>query len=408
MLRLYKPVPSEPLPMDLAIVPPKIQRGRLSDYAGSFGQEQEWPACSAHTRPTAAFQETWYQVLADAANGDNGRVERLSGPCPIPLGQRGMIVFDTSSAAASTQSFLIARNNNSPYLYYCLDSEGLRRKGLSENNIVLRINGKLPSFPLGLYEGEPAELVPNKEKHDVRYLSFVTVKPLPPFSQYEGIDGQAILDFYQARHGGVNGTWDGRYSLVVSTDPSAPQRCRLFDHDRDIFFGYRQLDGEGATFPHLRPKPFNPSIVYRQLVPKKEGKTALAALDACRQAGRCNDTGLIESVMQEFYPRVECEWCGWLGVSVCLSVCPSVRLAVCPSVCLPATVRLVSPYIHIRRSDSHNTPMDGPTDYVCHSDGRVESPEPEAIAGDDPSGGGDARWFPKPRGGVVGGQMSGM
>jgi hypothetical protein len=336
--------------MDLAIVPPKIQRGKLSDYQGSFARE--WPACSAHGRPTSAFQESWYQLLADAANGEDGRLERLSGPCPMPLGTRGMTVFDTSSSAEATQAFLIARNNQSPYVFYCVDSEGLRRKGLSENNIVLRITGKLPSFPLGLYEGEPSELVANKEKYDVRYLSFTTVKPLPPFSQYEGIDGQAILDFYHKRHGGPNGTWDGRYSLVVSTDPSAPQRCRLFDHDRDIFFGYRQLDGEGATHPRMRSKPFNPSIVYRQLVADPARPTALAALNVCRAAGRCNDTALIESVMGEYYPRVEY--------------------------------------------------------YVCHSDGRVESPPVETFAGDEPNDGGDAKWMPTPKGGMVGSRLSGM
>lgn len=308
ILRLYKTAPSEPLPMDLAIVPPKIQRGKLSDYRGSFSSE--WQACSAKGRPTSSFQETWYEVVADAANGENGRIERLSGPCPMPLGTRGMTVFDTSSADASTQAALIARNNNSPYLFYCVDSEGLRRKGLSEHNIVLRITGKLPSFPLGLYEGETPEYAANPSKYDVRFLSFVTVKPLPPFSQYEGIDGQAILDFYTKRHGS---SWDGTYSLVLSTDPGAPQRCRLFDHERDIFVGWRQLADEGANQPRMRSKPFNPSIVYRQLVPDPGRKTALAALNACRPAGRCNDTGLLASVMQEYYPRVECELVWFLG-----------------------------------------------------------------------------------------------
>lgn len=148
VLRLYKTVPSEPLPLDLAVVPPKIQRGTLSDYTGSFAQE--WPACSARNRPIAAFEETWFQVVADAANGENGRIERPSGPCPIPLGTRGMAVFDAGGADSSTQAFLITRNNNSPYLYYCIDSEGLRRKGLSENNIVLRITGRCLLIPLSL------------------------------------------------------------------------------------------------------------------------------------------------------------------------------------------------------------------------------------------------------------------
>lgn len=47
--------------------------------------------------------------------------------------------------------------------------------------LPFHVTGKLPSFPLGLYEGEPAELVADKSAYDVRYLSFVTVKPLPPF-----------------------------------------------------------------------------------------------------------------------------------------------------------------------------------------------------------------------------------
>lgn len=137
----------------------------------------------------------------------------------------------------------------------------------------------------------------------------------------------------------------------MSTDPGAPQRCKLFDDKRDVFLGWRQLAGEGATYPRLRPKPFNPSVVMRQMAPKPEGKTVLAALLLCRAQKRCNDTALLESVMQEFYPRIEY--------------------------------------------------------YVCHSDGSVESPAPEEFAVESPNGN-NGMGLPMPRGGLVGSRLSGM
>lgn len=49
--------------------------------------------------------------------------------------------------------------------------------------------------------------------------------------------------------------------------------------------------------------------------------------------------------------------------------------------------------------------MDHLADYVCHSDGRVESPPPEEYAGDQPNDSGMS--MPKPRGGIVGSQIIG-
>lgn len=296
VLRLYKTVPSEPLPMDLAIVPPKLQQGKLSDPTSLH---TEWPACGSHLRTAAPFQESWYAFMTDLMNGDQGLLEES---CPMPLGTTGMSVFETSSSSQRSRDFLIARNNNSPYLFYCLDSGTLRSKGLSEHNVVIKIRGKLPSFPQGLYQGEPEPLVPNKHTYDVRYASFSTIHALPPASQYEGIDGQAILDTYTQRYGDA---WDGHYSLTISTDPSAPQRCHLLDAKKDVFLGYRQLDGEGAKYPRMRTRVYNPIVVYRQLLGDPTRPTARAALDACQAVGRCNDTALLHSVMEEYYPVVE-------------------------------------------------------------------------------------------------------
>jgi hypothetical protein len=288
--------------MDLAIVPPKLQRGKLSDPIKSF--QSEWPACGSHLRTAAPFQENWYEWNVDLMNTDMGLLEER---CPMPFGSRGMTIFETSSSSDRTRDALIARNNNSPYLFYCVDSQTLRNKGLSEHNIVIKIRGKLPSFPQGLYKGEAEALVPDKHAYDVRYASFSTIHALPPASQYEGIDGQAILDTYMARFGEA---WDGQYSITISTDPSAPQRCHnLFDEKKDIFLGFRQLDGEGAKYPKMRSKPFNPVVVYRQLVGDPTRPTAQAALEACRGMGRCNDTALLHSVMQEYYPEVDVYIC---------------------------------------------------------------------------------------------------
>lgn len=353
VLRLYKTVPSEPLPMNLAIVPPKIQRGKISD-PNSF--KTEWPACGPHLRSAAPLQMNWYMWNVQLANTDAGLLE---GYCPMPFGTRGMSVFDQSSSSTASRDLLPARNNNSPYLFYCVDSHTLRSKGLTEHNIVIKLRGKLPSFPQGLYEGEPAELVPNKSKYDVRYASFSTIQALPPASQYEGIDGQAILDFYHARYGDA---WDGEYSITISTDQSAPQRCKLFDAKKDIFLGYRQMDGEGAKYPRLRQRPYNPVFVYRQLVGDPQRPTAQAALNACAPTARCNDTALLSSIMQEYYPKIECEL---VHLCVCIFICTYVYVFVYVNV-LTLTLLYTSTHTY--------------TVYICHSDGRVESPPAEDIS----------------------------
>lgn len=69
-------------------------------------------------------------------------------------------------------------------------------------------------------------------------------------------------------------------------------------------------------------------------------------------------------------------------------------------------------FMHMHRLNPH--PLNFPilptkthqTDYVCHSDGRVESPPVEDFAGDRPNDHGSG--MDRPRGGVVGGALSGM
>jgi hypothetical protein len=39
-----------------------------------------------------------------------------------------MHIFDNSSVPSYVRSLLIARNNDSPYLFYCIDSKNLRDK----------------------------------------------------------------------------------------------------------------------------------------------------------------------------------------------------------------------------------------------------------------------------------------
>jgi hypothetical protein len=64
---------------------------------------------------------------------------------------------------------------------------------------VLKIKGRLPSFPRGLYPGEPRPLVAEKGAYENRYVSFMTTGPLFPFADYEGLDGQQIEEFYNKK-----------------------------------------------------------------------------------------------------------------------------------------------------------------------------------------------------------------
>jgi hypothetical protein len=60
-----------------------------------------------------------------------------------------------------------------------------------------------------------------------------------------------------------DGSWDRRFTLVLSTDPGAPDRCKLMDKGNEMFIGWRQIPGRGAANPDLPTVPYNPSIVYR-------------------------------------------------------------------------------------------------------------------------------------------------
>lgn len=65
VLRLYKPIPLEPLPLTEAIVPPKIQFGRLSD-------PKSWnivfPPCTPQLRGTLSYGATWLYQRWESAS----------------------------------------------------------------------------------------------------------------------------------------------------------------------------------------------------------------------------------------------------------------------------------------------------------------------------------------------------
>jgi hypothetical protein len=169
-----------------------------------------------------------------------------------------MRLFESPAVSSVVRAQLIARNSNSPYLFYCLDSANLRQKGLSEKNIVYKVRARLPPVANSLFSTAPK--VADDDDYDVRYASFSTVNPLFPWGSYEGVDAQEISEFYTSRQGP---SWDGAFTLVVSSDPGAPSRCGLIDEGREMFLGFRQLPGEGIDYPKMTENPRNPVLIYR-------------------------------------------------------------------------------------------------------------------------------------------------
>lgn len=88
----------------------------------------------------------------------------------MPLGTTGMRLFDSTKTSSLTRSVIVARNENSPYLFYCLDTRSLRRRQLTANDVVLRLTAKMPPFARGLYNGSNPRIA-EKSKYDVRYAT---------------------------------------------------------------------------------------------------------------------------------------------------------------------------------------------------------------------------------------------
>jgi hypothetical protein len=169
-----------------------------------------------------------------------------------------MRLYDSAAVTSGVRAQLLAKNEDSPYLFYCLDTANLKKKGLSEKNIVYKIKAKVPPVANSLFSTPPK--VANDNEYDVRYASFSTLLPIFPWGSYESVDAQEITKFYTSRQGP---SWDGSFTLVVSNDPGAPSRCGLIDEGREMFLGFRQLPDEGIDYPKMPTNPNNPTIVYR-------------------------------------------------------------------------------------------------------------------------------------------------
>lgn len=48
-----------------------------------------------------------------------------------------------------------------------------------------------------------------------------------------------------------------------------------------------------------------PSIIYRELLSNRRGKTLADLRPLCEAAGKCGDGEFIRGVMQEFYPQLD-------------------------------------------------------------------------------------------------------
>jgi hypothetical protein len=59
------------------------------------------------------------------------------------------------------------------------------------------------------------------------------------------------------------GNWDGRYSIIITTDEGALKRCGgLYNEHTDMFMGYRQIEG-GYIHAHIHTHTYTHMHMHR-------------------------------------------------------------------------------------------------------------------------------------------------
>lgn len=136
-------------------------------------------------------------------------------------------------------------NYDSNYLFWCgqTDDNG-------GPNIVIKLNGILPTIPRGLYQ---APKTSEYQKYDVRYVSFMTTEMVTLKSTYESVAGYDIEAFY----GGAENWKSREYSVVMAGSEDAAKKCNLYNDKEDVFLGWQHSD---------LPAPIVKGIVYRQII----------------------------------------------------------------------------------------------------------------------------------------------
>ncbi|GAB5030631.1 Hypothetical protein NocV09_00302970 [Nannochloropsis oceanica] len=256
------------------------------------GRWTEVPACTDFG--SALFQATFtdlYPVLKHfPATAASCPMAQLSDDV-FP----SMILFGAGLEQGYAASITSYTNYDTRYLYWCAQEAKMGP------NMVIRMQGKLPRVPQGLYSGERLPRVAQSELYDARYISISTIDMLFPSPTYQEVEDHDIERFYSEVPGWAE--HDRTYSIIFSIDQKVALACNLYDADTQLFLAWDDAYDYGLGPTRM------PSIVYRELLPTPAaGGRSLKDVDkACHAVEKtaCGDGSFIRGVMGDIYPRID-------------------------------------------------------------------------------------------------------
>lgn len=230
---------------------------------------------------------TWWPKNLQIGTECNATEFSLFDPEQNPIIRRGVAV----------------RNANENYIFWCMPKE------IGKKDYIIRITGKLPRTPYGLFDDIR---VADTARYDSRYVSFTSADAIPLYPSYETIHDRDIFNHYSTDPFGSD--WDRMYNLVATSNVDLAKKCGLYNRAEDVLL---QLT-RSPTFTHL---PHVPAIVMRHLLPgggtERRGTEGVANVNLRNECesptGKllCDPARSAKVLLQEFYPLVQIWTCDY-------------------------------------------------------------------------------------------------
>jgi len=261
--------------------------------------EEEWKVLESCNDDVRANMLGMLQELEQVAD-DTDKGKNHPGHCPLSL--------DNWEGLAPTDFYLfgggwekdypgfdddaVFKNGDSSYLYWC---ESTKRMG---EDYVLRIKGKLPKTPVGLYSESGKPKIHQRNKYDARYISISSVDLSLPGNTYQSFSDSDMNAFYTEKS---DGEWDRQYDIIGSENIELAKACNLIDEETQMFLPFQR---NGINSPEV------PSIFYRELIATStlNNEAAQSVADvkrACADNELCRDPEYSRNIMGEYYPEIE-------------------------------------------------------------------------------------------------------
>merc|ERR1719498_24091 len=240
----------------------------------------------------------------EQVSDDTDRGKNHPGHCPLSL--------DNWEGLAPTDFYLfgggwekdypgfdedaVFKNGDSSYLYWC---ESTKRMG---EDYIIRIKGKLPRTPVGLYTESGKPKIHQRNKYDARYISISAVDLSLPGNTYQSYSDTDMKSFYESKNGIE---WDRNYDIIASENIELAKACNMIDEEKQMFLPF---DRAGINKPEV------PSIFYRELIATSTltGVPAHSVADvkrACANNELCRDPNYLKDLMGQYYPEIEIYKC---------------------------------------------------------------------------------------------------